>query len=285
MKKDIHIFFVLLATLFFVSCQNNDAVFLKELKQQNAFLEEQLSLSKTILWAKASGNQSALPYCELFMKQDSITRLFFKTLNTINKNNVDAEYASFKNKSDNYFKESQLSNTTKILLDDQPLLYFKNDTIQNHLIVNDSLKRQLIKQQILQHYLVISQLFYSASSVCGIRFDNPNHFGFRLTIEKNSNHFLLNLKCFDPSRFPHFEKLEFISLSKNNKGDYYYEDVLADIKQKTIELKQEKDAIILKTKTLENGFYRIYCNKLSISDNGRLVKQKAEFDFEITDNQ
>jgi hypothetical protein len=285
MKKNIHIIYSLFAALIFYSCQNNDDVFLKELKQQNSFLEEQLSLSKTVLWAKASSNRSALPYCDLFMKQDSITRLFFKTLNTANKNNIDAEYASFKNKSDNYFKESQRSNTTKILLDDQPLLYFKNDTIQKLLIPNASLKRQLIKQHILQHYLIVSQLFYSASSVCGIRFDNPNHFGFRLTIEKNSEHFLLNLKCFDSGRFPHFEKLEFISLSKNNKENYNYNDDLSDIKFQIIDFKQEYDAIIIKTKALPTGFYRIYCNKLSISDNGRLVKQNAEFDFEITENQ
>ncbi len=106
-----------------------------------------------------------------------------------------------------------------------------------------------------------------------------------LKILLRANDCELNLKCFDPSRFPHFEKLEFISLSKNNKGDYYYNDDLSDIKFQIIEFKQEYDAIIIKTKPLPIGFYKIYCNKLSISDNGRLVKQNAEFDFEITENQ
>ena len=284
MKKNIHIIFILFATLFFYSCQNNDDVFLKELKKQNAFLEEQYEQSVKLIEMQGSAYTSAKVYKDMFLKQHSKMKLFLKTLNTVVKKDVETEYESFKTNSDNYFKESQKSNTTKFLLYDQELLYFKNDTIPKLIIANDSLKRQFIKQQILQKYLVISQLCYSSSSYCNLGV-NSDSFGFRLTIEKNNQFFLLNLKCFDKNRKPYFEKLEFVSLSKNNKGDYSYHDGLSDIKFQIIEFKQENDAIIIKTKPLATGFYRIYCNKLSIADNGRLIKQPAEFDFEITENQ
>lgn len=284
MKKNIHIIYILFATLFFYSCQDNDDVFLKALKQENSFLEEQLSFSKTALKAKADGNQSLLPYYSLFMKQDSVMRLFLKTKVKDNKEIVLKNYCAFIDQSNNFFNNAQNELSTKVFPDDLLYTQLKFDSLLLK-FDSDSLRNELIKQQVLQRYLTIVQLYTGVSSICSIRFDNPNHFGFRLTIEKNDQHFLLNLKCFDPSRFPRFEKLEFISLSKNKKGDYYYNDDLSDIKFQIIEFKQENDAIIVKTKPLPTGFYRIYCNKLSISDQGRLIKQSAQFDFEITENQ
>jgi len=284
MNKRFNFITCLFLSLFFYSCQNNNDVILKELKQHNTFLEEQYSFAKNLIKYTKAGNAALVPYYRVFMKQDSTMRKFLNTLSKHSKENINAHYSSFINQSNQYFDKPQKENETKLLYDDFLQTQIKFDSLLLE-VTCDSLKNELIKQNILQRYLTIVQIYVVASSSCYMISYNPNCFGFRLTIEKNMHDLLLNLKCFDPKRTPYFEKLEFVSLAQNNKGDYYYSDDLTDIRSKIIEFKYEKDAIILKTKTLKQGFYKIYCNKLSISDNGRIIKEKAEFNFEVTENQ
>jgi hypothetical protein len=285
-KTYIHIklFCVLLALLFIFGCtQNDDAIILKGLKQQNAFLEKQIEQSKWILKYKAEGNYSARAYNKLYFKQDSVVVLFLKDLAESDKKGIDKKYGAFISRSNHYFDSANKQVATRFLPDDAALLMMREDSLLFS-IKNDSLKRELIRQQVLQHYLVVSQLCQFSSSY-GIRFDDPNCFGYRLSIEKNTSHFLLNLKSYDPRKIPYFENMEFVSLARNNKDGYRYSDDLTDVKTEIIEAKYEKDAIVLKTKPLSQGFYKIYCKKLSISDDGRIIKRDAEFDFEITESQ
>ncbi len=285
MKKNIFTNYILLATLFFCSCRNNDSIILKEIKQQNKFLEEQLSFSKASMKAKSNGNPAQVPYYKLFVKQDSVMRLFLKSIvNCRDDEKIITDYTSFIKQSNIYFNTAQNGANTKVLPDDLFLtqLTFDSLLLRSNL---DSLKTEFITQQILQRYLTIVQIYTGTSSYCGLRFNNPDCIGFRLTIEKASQNFLLNLKCTDPTRTPYSEHLEFVSISKNNSEGYYYSNDLTDISAKIIESKNEKDAIIIKIKPLEKGFYKIYCKKLSISDNGRIMKREARFDFEITKSQ
>ncbi len=276
---------ILLASLFISACHTgtDDKIILNQLKQQNAFLEKQIKQSQWILKFKAEGNYAARAYNKLYFKQDSAVALFLKGLATSDQD-IDKKYSAFISRSNHYFDSANRQNATRFLPDDFLLLLTQTDSTL-FLVKNDSLKRELIKQQVLQQDLVISQLCRSGTSGVGIRFDNPNHFGYRLTIEKNASHFLLNLKSHDPWKVPYFENMEFASLARNNKGDYYYSDDVTHIKTEVIDARYEKDAIVLKTKPLAKGFYKIYCKKLSISDDGRIIKRDAEFDFEITENQ
>lgn len=282
MKKSICIIYSLFAILFFYGCQNNDDVYLKELKKQNQFLEEQYIFAKNVIGVKTNVSSAIIPYYRTFMKQDSIMNLFIKSLSKDSKENINSVYSSFINQSNLCFKNAQQNIQTKILQDDIPLTQLKNDSLLL-LINNESLKNELIKQQVLQRYLTVIQLYTSATDRClaWVNYRNRNKPEYRLVIEKNPTNYIINLKSFDLSKPPYFDKLEFVSLVKNNKEEYAYEDILKDIKSLVTESKYENDAIILKTNILEKGYYKLYCNKLSISDNGRLIKENAEIDFEI----
>ncbi len=273
---------LLIVTLFALnSCQNNDAIFLKELKQQNVFLEEQMIQANNLLSIKAMVAPWPKKYMTMFFKQDSVMKNFINSLKKTDQHHVDINYDVFIKQSNQFF-DSVNKSGVKFIISDIPELELKKDTLIQF-IKNDSIKIELIKQQVFQRYLIISQLWSSTSSSCyaWANYRNRNKPEYRLVIEKNTTNYILSLKSYDLIKPPYFDKLEYLSLSKNNKEDYESEDILTDIKSQVIKFKYENDGLIINTKALVKGNYKLYCNKLSISDNGRLIKENAEIDFEI----
>lgn len=280
--KDTNIIFCFgFFILFSFACNhNNDELFLKELKQQNNFLQEQYDLCKNKLFVLSGYSAASRPYVHLFAKRDTSLMLFFKSLNVLDDKKLDSAFMAYKTESNEYFLAAQKNVATKFLPLDAKLLMFKNDS--NYLKINNSqIKREFIKKHFLQHYMVIGELCRDASSFCNLGFTNPNYFGYRLTVQKEKQETKLNLKCFDNHKTPYFVHLEFVSLSEIIKGEDYYEDKAKNIKAEILKVANDKDALIIKAKSLHKGFYEIICNKLSISETGRLVKEAATYSFEI----
>lgn len=272
---------LLIATLFALnSCQNNDAILLKELKQQNEFLEKERNQLKELISVKVCSNPFIKTYAKLFSIQDSSTNQFLEKLNIFSKDNVNSSFIVYIKKYNSFIDSASKESNTKFFPADRPLLNFKYDSITE--TTNLILKKEIIKLHILQQQIILAKLCIESSSSCGF-FGTKfiNSFGYRLTIEKKDSISILNLKCYDPRKLPYFEKLEFISILKIQKSEYSDLDELSDISSSVLKKEYENDAIKLKFKLLPTGFYRINCNKLSISEIGRLLKEPTYYDFEI----
>jgi hypothetical protein len=280
MKKTASIFFIPIFVIAFCSCQNNDAVILKELKQQNAFLEEQLVQAKDIFKQKADVSAATKAYANVYFKQDSLTALFLIQLEKLNETDIDKKYTNYIEKLNIHFSNSFKTPATKVFREDEQSLFLKNDSLL-YLIKDVAVKKEIIKKNILQHHIVVVQIYIGSVGSCYIRFSKPNYFGYRLTIEKNASDFLLNLKCYDNEYVQYFTHLEFISLQRVKINHPYSDNEYGNLKTELIETYNKKDALMMHTKPLVKGFYRINCNKLSISEVGRLIKEPTYYDFEI----
>lgn len=280
MRKSNCIFYILTATLFFFSCQNNDAVFLKELKQQNVFLEEQLVQLKNVIKQKADVSAATKAYANVYFKQDSLTALFLIQLEKLNETDIDKKYTNYIEKLNIHFSNSFKTPATKVFREDEQSIFLKKDSLL-FMAKDVAVKKEIIKKNILQHHIVVVQIYIGSVGSCCIRFSRPNYFGYRLTIEKNTSDFLLNLKCYDNDYIQYFTHIEFISLQCIKINHPYSDNEYITLKSELIETYNKKDALIMRTKPLEKGFYRINCNKLSISEVGRLIKETTYYDFEI----
>lgn len=280
-KSKLKKFSLLLAALFSLnSCHNNDAIFLKELKQQNVFLEEQLTQLKNLFKQKADVSAATKAYADVYFKQDSLTSLFLTQLEKINETDIDKKYANYIEKLNSHFTKSCKVPATKVLREDEQYLFLKNDSLL-YLIKDVAVKKEIIKKNIFQHHIVVAQLYIGYVGSCYIRYSRPNYFGYRLTIEKNTADFLLNLKCYDNDYVQYFTHLEFISLQRVKINHPYGDNEYSTLKTELTEAYNKKDALMMRTKSLVKGFYRINCNKLSISEIGRLIKEPTYYDFEI----
>ena len=273
------IFIIVIACLFF-SCNNNDDIILKEIENQNAFLDSQYRMSKEAFYIKEFKSRAIVPYIKAFKIQDSLFKLFQNKLITLNEDSLDAEYELFVKHTNSYLDRLQSNLLTKLLTDDYNSIKFSKDTLPD--FKNVKIKKQLIVKSLIQKHIMFVQLYTCCSSGCnlGIVY-NSDKFGYRLIINNDSTTTVLNLKLYDIKKSPHFKKLEFTSFCILKKGEYYYQDEAINNSKSVIANYNKEDAIIIKTKVLAKGWYRINCNKLEISEEGRLVKAPTYFDFEI----
>lgn len=274
---NINLSFIILFSL--TSCHNNDEIFLKELKQQNSFLEKNLLQTKELMRAKSFGNPYIVPYMNLFLIQDTLTKKYLNSLMISSKEMIKDSFLLYGKKYNLFIDSVSNERNTKFFPSDIPLLKIKTDSLVE--IENSDIKKEIIKQKILQQQIVLANSCIDASNTCGLGIRYLNSFGYRLIIEKTDSLLFLNLKCYDPRKLPYFEKLEFLSIQKINKGEYEDLTEFININSLVLNQKNEDDALKITLKQLSKGFYRINCNKLSISDIGKLIKDSTFFDFSI----
>lgn len=274
----LHCLSFFVAMLLLCSCQNNDGIYLKELQVQNNFLEEQYKQAKDALENKTLSHPMAKPYNDAFVKQSLILENMLDSLFFFNENDLNKRFKDFAKQQNLFFNEVQKEPVTKLLSDDAKLVLINNDTIPA--FSNLELVRENLKQRLLSHYIVVAQLFRSATYDYYNEWFSLNRLGYSLTIIKDSlYHFNLEFNSFN--RAPYFKQLQFVSLCKIKKAEYAYDDKYSNLSKWVVENYNKENSLIIKTKPLPKGFYRINCNKISITDIGRLQKTETYFDFEI----
>ena len=125
-KFSLHFVFTM---LLLSSCQNNDALYLKELKTQNKFLEEQYGQAKLALEAKTQSHPMAKPYNDVFIKQSEVFENVLDSFQLFSKTDLEKRYASFIKQHNVFFKNVQKEPITKLLPDDAKLVLINNDTL------------------------------------------------------------------------------------------------------------------------------------------------------------
>lgn len=262
------------------SCNNNNDLFLKELKKQNVFLKAQYERSIVFYKARVNSQPGGVLYYPLLRAHDTLVR----TLLSDNEPDLCKAYKIYIHKSNHLLDSAKGSNASRFLKDDEPLLVIKDDSIcgQN---IGTELKKELLIQSTLRHAIVLTDLFRDCIGTSSDYFILPSRMGYRLTIHTRTNEMILFLKYMEPRKIPFPSHLEFVSLVAVDKGNYESLDIDRDIKANIISQTYQNDGILLKTQILKKGFYKITANLLSISENKLLEKQKTEFDFEITENQ
>lgn len=270
-------FFIILLQLL-SSCKNNDELYLKELKQQNKFLEEQYENAKLALEAKTQSHPDAKVYNDVFEKQSAILENLIDSLKLFNEKELQSRFQLFVKQHNIFFNEVQKEPATKLLLDDAKLVLITNDTVPT--FSNNEIVKEITKQRLLSHYVLVGQLLRNGTYSYFNGWHQIDRWGYRLTILKDSIcQFNLKFKGFN--RAPYFKQLQFVSLCKIKKVEYAYDDKYSNISKWVVENYNKEGVLIIKTKPLEKGFYRINCNKISITEIGRLEKVETYFDFEI----
>lgn len=278
MSKAIPILFVILASIL-CSCDKRNETYLKHLRSDNSFLSEQLSQKRNLFKYKYIGF-GYLPYVKLFMQHDTLASLFIKTINSCNEEDIETHYCSFIKKTNQYFDSAKKTQSTRFLKDDEPLLILHHDSLSSE-FSNTSAYKELIINHVLKYRIVLADLIASNNSTCGIRFDKPSSFGFRLTIEKGNDTTFLELAYINPRKSPYLLPLEFTGLNKCDDEFFNCYNKTENISNQVFSFATVEEKLHLKVRPLKKGHYQIVTNTVNVSGSGKLEKDEALFNFEI----
>jgi hypothetical protein len=285
-KRYIHVFCILPALIVMYGCTQNDAIILKELKKETAFLKERYQWSISSFEAKMNASHEyGVHYYSLFKMHDTLLKTF---LVSVDNSKLCEPYRKYLDRSKALIDSAQGIKHTMLFPADlrflkENLKKIGNDSLcsQN---INLELKKELFKQQALRWAIIVTDITGCAFGSSHQYFINSET-GFRLMVHENKDSSVfIRLKFIEPERVRFPSSLDFISLNYIPEADfsvgYAHPREMVNIKDQIIAV-EDYDDIFIKAKFLKKGDYIININHKSVSSGGYIGDQVTDFKFKI----
>ena len=285
--RHIKVFCMLLASVFIFGCtQNDDAIILKELKKETAFLKEQYKWSISRFEAQMNTSRGyAIHYYSIFKLHDTLLKAF---LVSVDSSKLCEPYRKYLDRSNELLDSAQGIKNTMLFPADlrflkENLKKIGNDSLCNRNI-NLELKKELFKQEALRWAITVTDILGCAYGSSHQYFINSET-GFRLMIHENKDSTVfIRLAFIEPEKIRFLASLDFISLNyvpeADFSGGYAHPREMVNIKDQIISV-EDYDDIFIKTKSLKKGDYIINVNHKSVSSGGYIGERVTDFKFKI----